>query len=682
MELTELHILEGKINQFQKVGIRTLEDLLAYYPTKYQDYSKLTDLHDGADSVFLFACERVKFINSRINVIKAMGKEVSTGVPVYVLWFNQSFLYQGDGKSKGIKEYEGKTVLVAGKTVLVRADVAGPDRYEIKSPAIFDDDGEAALAIKPIYKKIPGMADTFLKNCIYDAGELLGAPAEILPEKVLEDAGVVCHSDMVAGLHWPLNSEDLDAALARKRWDDLMYFALRIDLSYRSAAVGSPFSLPMLTMATTIEENLPYQLTQDQAATLEEILDWIRSGKRVNALIQGDVGCGKTIIALLLMIAFAENGYQAALMAPTQILAQQHYEDLVKLVEPYGIEVAFVSGQCLRKAEQTALQESISSGKAKLIVGTQALLSDTYQFNKLALVVEDEEHKYGVMQRNTLTEKAALGTHTITMSATPIPRSLAQTIYGDNLQLYSIRSKPAGRQPVRTGMMKTMKQLYAFLVKDITEQGHQAYIVCPMIAPNEKVEGVATAEETFAEYKKALSAHGITVGMVTGKTKKTEATQILQDFAENKISVLVSTTVIEVGINVPNATCIVIHNAERFGLAQLHQLRGRVGRGADQGWCVLVSEEKDNQRLKTMCKYTDGFDVAEMDLRLRGAGDLLGTQQSGSERYLALALQYNEKYKQAQTAAKWIIDTNTQCALLDKVISDHRENVGGEMLEQ
>lgn len=680
MELTALNIQEGKINQFNRAGIMTLEDLMAYYPAKYQDYSKLTKLHDGAESVFLFACERVKFINSRINVIKAMGKEVSTGTPVYILWFNQSFLYQGDPKNKGLKDYEGDTVLVAGKTVFTQADGTGPDRYEVNSPALFDGAGMEALCIKPVYKKVPGMADAFLKNCIYDAGELLGAPAETLPEKILRDAGVVSHADMVAGLHWPMDADDLQAALTRKRWDDLLYFALRIDLSYRSAAIGSPFSLPLKRLTTTIQEGLPFRLTQDQATTLEEIHNWISAGKRINALIQGDVGCGKTIIALLLMVAFAENGYQAVLMAPTQILAQQHYEDLVKLVEPYGLKVAFVSGQRLRKAEQIALQDSIASGEVKLIVGTQALLSDTYQFDKLALVIEDEEHKYGVVQRQTLTEKAALGTHMITMSATPIPRSLAQTIYGDNLQLYSIHTKPAGRQPVRTGMMKTMQQLYAFLAKDITERGHQAYVVCPMIAPNEKVEGVATAEETFKDYKKALGSKGISIGLVTGKTKKEEAAQIRQDFKDNKISVLVSTTVIEVGINVPNATCIVIHNAERFGLAQLHQLRGRVGRGAGESWCVLVSEEKDNPRLAAMCKYTDGFDIAEMDLSLRGAGDLLGVQQSGSERFLALALQYNEEYKKAQAVAKWMLDTNAQCPLLDKVLADHRENVGGEMV--
>lgn len=681
MELSALNIQEGKIKQFKRVGITTPEDLLAFFPAKYQDYSKLTALKDGTESVFLFACEKIKFINARIPVIKATGQEISSGKTVYVLWFNQSFLLQGDAQHKGLREYEGTTVLVAGKTTLVQADSTGPERYEVNSPAIFDEEGIEALCIKPVYKKIPGMAESFLKTCIYRAAELLGPPTETLPPAVLKKAGIVSHADMVAGLHWPLDIQDLNAAIKRKRWDDLLYFALRIELSHRSMAIDSPFTVPIRHLTAEIERQLPFKLTKDQATTLAQIYEWIRAGKRVNALIQGDVGCGKTIIALLLMISFAENGYQAALMAPTQILAQQHYEDLVRLTAPYGLQVAFVSGQKLRKAEQVQLQNDISSGKINLVVGTQALLSDTYQFKNLALVVEDEEHKYGVIQRQTLMEKAALGTHTITMSATPIPRSLAQTVYGDNLQLYSIRTKPSGRKPVTTGLAKTMKQLYAFLTRDITQNKHQAYVVCPMIAPSEKTDGLATTEETFQEYQRALAPAGISVGMVTGKTKKKEAAQILQDFADNKISVLISTTVIEVGINVPNATCIVIHNAERFGLAQLHQLRGRVGRGADAAWCVLVSEDRENQRLAAMCRYSDGFDIAEMDLRLRGAGDLLGIQQSGTERYLALALQYSEEYKRAQEEAKWILDTNAKCLLLDKVISDHRGSIGGDMME-
>jgi ATP-dependent DNA helicase RecG len=266
------------------------------------------------------------------------------------------------------------------------------------------------------------------------------------------------------------------------------------------------------------------------------------------------------------------------------------------------------------------------------------------------------------------------------MSATPIPRTLAQTIYGDNVQLYSIKTKPNGRLPVRTGHFQDMNRVLNIVYSEVKKRGHQAYVVCPMIAPNEKVEGVDTAEETYEKYRRALEPYGITVGLVTGKTKKQDAAQILADFKENRLSVLISTTVIEVGVNVPNATCIVIHSAERFGLAQLHQLRGRVGRGSDQAYCILVSQDAQNPRLATMCAHTDGFKIAEMDLTLRGAGDFLGSQQSGTEKYLALALQYNKEYAHAQKAAKWILDNGADCALLDKAVQDHNDNVEGEMV--
>ncbi len=674
MEFSVLQIPENKIKQFHKAGISSMEELLAYYPRKYQDRTEVTGLRPGEDSLFLFYMKSLRYVNSRMPLIKATGYEVGTQTPVSVVWFNQSYLYD---KYSG---FSGSSILVAGKPVYKVQQYNEPAHYEITNPSIFDTEGENALGIYPIYRKVPGMAMDYLKNCIYRAAEILGPPAETVPQQFLSDNGLCSHADMVAGLHWASSQEELEAALKRKRWDDLLYFALRIELNYRGAAIGSPFNLSMIRIATAVRKSLPFELTPDQDKTLGQIHQWIRTGKRVNALIQGDVGCGKTIVAQLLMIAFAENGYQSVIMAPTQILAGQHYDGLKKLVEPFGMKVAFVSGQKLKKAEQKALEEGIASGEYKLIVGTQALLSDTYKFKNLALVIEDEEHKYGVCQRRVLTEKAAQGTHIVTMSATPIPRSLAQTIYGDNIQLYSIHSKPSGRKPVQTGLARSMEDVYRFIYKEVRRHRHQIYVLCPMIEANDSMEGVASAEETFEQYRKVLEPNGVSVGLVTGKTKKTQAAQIIKDFEENRISVLVSTTVIEVGVNVPNASCIVIHNAERFGLAQLHQLRGRVGRGSEEAWCVLVSEDKENPRLIAMCNHTDGFKIAEMDLELRGAGDFLGNQQSGTEKFLSMALQHSEDYQAAQQGAKWIIDEGIDCLLLQKAIADHVEKVAGVMV--
>lgn len=671
MQLSALNIPEKKLKQLEKVNIHTAEDLLTFYPRRYADRTRLTGPDPNLqESVFLFHCNSVYVQNGKTMIIIAEGFDVGYQIPVSIKWFNQTYLYNE------IKDYKRHNILVAGQVT----NNAYRGGFEVINPAVFDPEGENALGIYPVYRKVPGMAEEYLQNCILKAAELLGPPAETVPESFLVNHGLLSHSNMVKELHWPSDEALLKEAKRRKLMDDLLYFALRVELNYRGAAIGSPFNLPMIRTATAIRKNLPFELTADQAAAVEGMYNRIRSGGRVNALVQGDVGSGKTIVAFLLMIAMAENGHQAALMAPTNILAQQHYEKLSSLVKPYGIKVAFVSGQKLRKAEQQELEYSISSGEAKLIVGTQALLSDTYEFQNLALVVEDEEHKYGVMQRQALVEKAACGTHMVTISATPIPRSLALTIYGNNVQLHCIRTKPAGRKPVLTGIQSKMDPIYRYLYKEIIGKGHQAYVVCPLVNASDKIPGVASAEEICEMYKTALEPYGIVVGIVTGKTKKQDAQKIIQNFTDNTISVLVSTTVIEVGVDVPNATCIVIHNAERFGLAQLHQLRGRVGRGSAQACCVLSSKEAHNPRLRAMCQTTDGFEIAEIDLTLRGAGDLIGNQQSGTEKLLTLALQNNREYRAVQAAAKEIISQGVDCLLLEQAIEDQKNNVGGEML--
>lgn len=675
MSLYDLNIPGKKIEQLNKAGIEDLEDLVSLYPVKYIDRTKLTGLLlTREESVFLFHFERISYQNSSKPLIKAFGYERTTKLPVRILWFNQSFMYNR------LEGYVGYDILVAGFVSFIPAQYNEPDHYSVTNPALFDTQGLYALGIYPVYRKIPGMSAEYLQDCITIARQLIGDKPETVPKRILDSNHLISHSEMITQLHSPTSMDKLDAAIHRKRWDDLLYFALRIELNSRSCSLGSSYNLPMLRMMNEVRSNLPFQLTEDQMKVVNESIATIRSGRRLNALIQGDVGCGKTIVVMLLMIAFAENGYQAALMAPTQLLASQHYEDLKKLVDGYDLPVAFVSGQKLRKAEQKELEEKISSGHYKLIVGTQALLSNTYQFSDLALVVEDEEHKYGVMQREVLTRKAAGGTHTVTMSATPIPRSLAQTIYGDSLQLYSIRTKPVGRLPIYTGRATSLEQLFRFLVSDIRNYGHQAYVVCPMISHNEKVKGVVSAEETYELYERVLTPYGIKVALVTGKTKKQDAAQIFQEFENNNISILISTTVVEVGINVPNATCIVIRNAERFGLAQLHQLRGRVGRGKDQSFCVLESAIPENARIDAMCAHSDGFSIAEMDLRLRGAGDFLGIQQSGTERYLTMALKYPEEYTNAQTAARDILDSCEGCEILDMAIQDRQENRGGDIM--
>lgn len=673
MNIKDLGIIDKKVRQLEKVGINTAEELLCFFPRKYVDRREPTGiLPPDKESVFYMVPQEVIPKYGKVDFVFVKGVLSNSSIPIKVIWFNQAYLYNR------LLDTIGKNVLVCG--CVTQEQYKGEWSYKVASPSVFDATGDEALGIYPLYKNVPGMALDYLKATLRTAADNLCPLPETIPEQILAQHNLMSYNAMVQALHWPTKMEDLEAAQRRRRWDDLLYFALRIELAHRNTALGSPYNLPDLRLMRSVEKSLPFTLTADQKSVLEEALGIIRSGERLDGLIQGDVGCGKTIIAFLLMLAFAENGCQAVLMAPTQILAQQHYEGLRKIAEPLGLPVAFVSGQKLRKAERLDLETGISSGRYKLIVGTQALLTSAYQFNRLALILEDEEHKYGVLQRQALADKAAEGVHTIELSATPIPRTLALAIHGNRKRLFNITSKPAGRIPVKTGIARSIESVYQYLRRDITGKKHQAYVVCPMISANEKIPGVAAVEEVYENYRRALSPFGIQVSVVTGKTKKEEAAKILRAFENNEISVLVSTTVVEVGVNIPNATTMVIHNAERFGLAQLHQLRGRVGRGTDASICVLVSEERENERLTALCNHSDGFKIAEIDLELRGAGNFLGTQQSGTERYLALALSHPKEYEDAQKAAVQIVDGGVQCAILEKAITDWQENAGGEMI--
>lgn len=675
MELTNLQIKENKRKQLVNAGINQVEDLMYYFPKKYINRTMFTGLTEEGESIFLFQVGSVRLCKGPAMIVEAVGTMDGCDVPVVVKWFNQVYLLQS------LEPLTGSTVLVAGNAKYVPADMYynKTPKYEIINPPVFDPRGVNALGLYPVYKKVPGMAEEYLQNLIGQACKLLGPPEETLPIDILDQYGLLSHDAMVACLHKPESEEMLQFAVRRKQWDDLLYFALRIEMNNRKSAAGSTYTLSSLSQMNQVKDSLPFRLTKGQEDALTDAIAHIRQGKRLNALVQGDVGCGKTIVALLLMIAFAGNGYQAAMMAPTKILAQQHYDKLCKLAEPLGIPVVFVSGDYLRAEEQAKLEEQLSTGSARLIVGTQALLSEKYTFQNLAFVVEDEEHRYGVVQRTALTEKAAGGTHTLTMSATPIPRTLAQTIYGDTIQLYAITDKPAGRKPILTGIAPNERKAIAFLKKNC-KQGHQAYVVCPVIAGGGKMEGVASAEETFIKYRDALEPEGISVALVTGKTKAAEAKETLDAFKNGTVSVLVSTTIIEVGVDVPKANCIIIHNAERFGLAQLHQLRGRVGRGCEDSYCSLISADTENPRLQAMRQYSNGFEIAQIDLQQRGAGDFLGIQQSGTERYLAMALQNPEEYKLAQEAACDLLDRGESCLLLEKAISDREEQKGGDIL--
>ena len=422
-------------------------------------------------------------------------------------------------------------------------------------------------------------------------------------------------------------------------------------------------------------ESLPFSLTQDQEKAVTEMLSYAEAGRRINALVQGDVGCGKTIICTLMAAAFADSGYQSVIMAPTQVLARQHYDSISSMLAPFGIKTAFLDSS-LKKRDRDAVLREIANGSAQIIIGTHSCVGKDLVYKDLALAVVDEEHRFGVKQRTAIVEKAAKGVHSITMSATPIPRSLAQVIYGDNIQLHTVRSMPNGRKAVKTRVFRNQTGNMKFVLKEV-QAGHQAYVVCPMIENNEKVPGVKSVDQITKEYREFLEPQGVRIGSLTGKTSKEETSEIINSFKDGKIDVLIATTVIEVGVNVPNATVMIITNAERFGLSSLHQLRGRVGRGDLQSYCVLQSDDESPKglaRLQVLCDTTDGFQIAEADLAQRGAGDLLGTQQSGENKYVALMIANPDRYQYAiQVAKELILRGNDCCPMMDRITAERSQ---------
>ena len=532
-----------------------------------------------------------------------------------------------------IKNMLNQTVLVAGKPVYN----ATYKNYSVSAPAVFATYKKENKKPYSVYSKIPGMSDEYLKTSISEAlceCDLFSDP--------YPSSNFPTYHEALWEIHFPHSSDSLKKAQEKIVYNDLSYFHGEIEKRKRNYSETTPFRISNANLSVEIKKNLSYALTEDQRKVMNSFYNTIKSGKRLNALLQGDVGTGKSIVAFLLMTIFGGNGYQSVLMAPTQVLARQHFEELSSLLSPYGETVLYCGEKGLKKKEK----EMVKNGEIKYIVGTHAVLNDSIEYNNLALCITDEEHKFGVLQRETLVKS---GINTLSMSATPIPRSLATVIYGAGTELFTIKTKPAGRKPVITSHSNSLPQTFSFLKEEI-KKGRQAYVVCPAIDKNEEMENILSVEEVTEIYRKNLPEMKIEV--LTGRNKKEETEKIIGDFKEGKTDILIATTVIEVGVNVPNASVMIIHNAERFGLAGLHQLRGRVGRGDNQSYCILFSEDKENPRLKVMCNTTDGFEIAEQDLILRGAGEIIGLKQSGEDKYVSLMIKFPKIYEMVQEDAK------------------------------
>ena len=453
--------------------------------------------------------------------------------------------------------------------------------------------------------------------------------------------------------HAPQDETDIMLSRRRRAVDVLYPFCYGLEVKKAEAAKVSPFRIKDAAAVVKKAQNeLPFALTEDQNKAVRHVLEEMQLGNRVDALVQGDVGCGKTVVAQIAALGMAMNGYQCAVMCPTLVLAGQHYDDFTNFLAKFGYTVVSLHGGMKVREEKAALAK-IASGEANVVVGTHSIFSDKVKFKKLGLTIVDEEHRFGVEQREGLKQKAKEGVHNISMSATPIPRTLATTLYGEGTEIVNIHTMPAGRKPVKTIVWSNENTCMESVYKQI-KQGHQCYVICPLIEDSDAdtLAGVESVETTAQNLKAWFAKYpGVRIEAISGDMKAKDVQAGIDKFAAGSADILISTTIVEVGVNVPNSTVIVIKNAERFGLAQLHQLRGRVGRSSFQSYCVLLSQDKENERLQTMAATTDGFKIAEKDLELRGTGQILGVKQSGKDMYMETMLKYPKLYKEIRTQA-------------------------------
>ena len=603
--------------RFEKLGILTLSDLLCHYPRRYLDFSKPYSIAEApADTECVVKAEvfakpggRILPGGRRMERITA-GDDVSS---LEITWFNNPYAAQ---KLELGQEYYFEGIVTGG---MLRRQMVNP---QVRTAAQI-----TASPFEAVYPQTEGLSSTVIAKCIRQLlphAELLPDP---LPEEMLKKYRLLSKADAVRAIHCPATEEEAFAARRRLIYEELLVLQLGIGRMKNrgSASTGAP--MQRLDPAP-FWASLPFSPTGAQRRAVDEILTDLSGSTSMNRLLQGDVGSGKTLVAAAAIWACIRSGYQAALLAPTEILAAQHAENLNRMLAPFGMRVALLTGGMKAAARRTTLA-AIRSDEADLVVGTHAILSEGVEFARLGLAVVDEQHRFGVRQRGMLAEKAA-NPHLLVMSATPIPRTLGLLIYGD-LDISILDELPPGRKPVKTRCItgKKRRDLYGFLDREIGA-GRQVYIVCPAIEDTPD-GGLNAVKSYYEDIAKALLPDR-RVGLMHGKLKPKEKAAVMDDFKAGRLDALVSTTVIEVGVDVPNATVMVIENAERYGLSALHQLRGRVGRGAAESWCFLVSDntaESVQKRLKFLCSTSDGFAVAQYDLETRGPGDFFGSRQHG-----------------------------------------------------
>lgn len=608
---------------FGKINVYTVDDLIRHYPRDYETYdapvSILETSPGSVQAVYgqITAIPNVKKVRN-LSILNAILKD-DNGDSIQLTFFNMPFL---------------KKVLKPGGFYLFRGLVQQRGAHKImEQPRMFtwDEYKQKSGRLLPRYALTKGLTNQTVQKSVAQALEYYPPEKEYLPQMILQKYPMLSHREAVYALHFPENREELLAARNRMVFEEFFSFLLVLRKN-KELAAKTENHFPMYETADTVRflEQLPFPLTKAQKKVWGELREDMGSPYAMNRLIQGDVGSGKTILAVLALLMCAANGYQGAMMAPTEVLAVQHFETISGYVKKYGIAFrpVLLTGSMTAKEKREAYAK-IASGEANLIIGTHALIQEKVEYSSLALVVTDEQHRFGVRQRETLAAKGS-EPHVLVMSATPIPRTLAIILYGD-LKVSVIDELPANRLPIKNCVVGTAyrPKAYEFIAKEVAA-GRQAYVICPMVE-----EGESEDLENVVDYTEKLRAvlpPSVQVAYLHGKMRPADKNRIMEEFAAKEIDVLVSTTVIEVGINVPNATVMMVENAERFGLAQLHQLRGRVGRGEFQSYCIFIStsEAKETmERLQILNHSNDGFHIASEDLKLRGPGDIFGIRQSG-----------------------------------------------------